>query len=62
MFYKTKDIGSKGEKEASRYLVKKGYKFAICEQLENPATAKGIIKRDVVRIITKGSIIENNML
>ncbi|MBQ7861449.1 MAG: DNA mismatch repair protein MutS [Clostridia bacterium] len=43
-------------------LVKNGYKVAICEQVEDPATAKGIVKRDVVRIITKGSIIENNML
>ena len=43
-------------------LVKNGYKVAICEQVEDPATAKGIVRRDVVRIITKGSIIENNML
>ena len=43
-------------------LVKNGYKVAICEQVEDPAVAKGIVKRDVVRIITKGSIIENNML
>ncbi len=43
-------------------LVAKGYKVAICEQVEDPAAAKGIVKRDVVRIITKGSIIENSML
>ncbi len=43
-------------------LVANGYKVAICEQVEDPATAKGLVKRDVVRIITKGSIIENNML
>ena len=43
-------------------LVKNGYKVAICEQVEDPAAAKGIVKRDVVRIVTKGSIIENNML
>ncbi len=43
-------------------LVSNGYKVAICEQVEDPATAKGLVKRDVVRIITKGSIIENNML
>lgn len=43
-------------------LVSKGYKVAICEQVEDPATAKGIVKRDVIRIITKGSIIENNLL
>ncbi len=43
-------------------LVSNGYKVAICEQVEDPATAKGIVKRDVVRVITKGSIIENTML
>ncbi len=43
-------------------LVARGYKVAICEQVEDPAAAKGIVKRDVVRIITKGSIIENSML
>ncbi len=43
-------------------LVSKGYKVAICEQVEDPATAKGIVKRDVIRVITKGSIIENSML
>ncbi len=43
-------------------LVSKGYKVAICEQVEDPATAKGIVKRDVIRIITKGSIIENTLL
>ena len=43
-------------------LVTAGYKVAICEQVEDPATAKGIVKRDVIRVITKGSIIENNML
>ena len=48
--------------ELTARLVKNGYKVAICEQVEDPALAKGIVKRDVVRIITKGSIIENNML
>lgn len=43
-------------------LVNKGYKVAICEQVEDPALAKGIVKRDVIRIITKGSIIENSLL
>ena len=43
-------------------LVKNGYKVAICEQVEDPALAKGIVRRDVVRIVTKGSIIENEML
>ena len=43
-------------------LVEKGYKVAICEQMEDPATAKGIVKRDVVRIITPGTVIEDSML
>ncbi|WFA09729.1 DNA mismatch repair protein MutS [Tissierella sp. Yu-01] len=43
-------------------LVEKGYKVAICDQLENPALAKGIVKRDVVRIITPGTITDANML
>jgi len=43
-------------------LVEKGYKVAICEQMEDPALAKGIVKRDVVRIITPGTIIESGFL
>lgn len=43
-------------------LVSKGYKVAICEQMENPALAKGIVKRDVTRIITPGTVIESTML
>lgn len=43
-------------------LVSKGYKVAICEQMENPALAKGIVKREVIRIITPGTVIESNML
>lgn len=43
-------------------LVEKGYKVAICEQTEDPAKAKGIVRREVVRIITPGTILENNML
>ena len=43
-------------------LVEKNYKVAICEQTEDPSTAKGLVSRDVIRVITKGSIIENNML
>ncbi len=43
-------------------LVARGYKVAICEQLEDPAKAKGIVKRDVIRIITPGTVIEGNML
>ena len=43
-------------------LVEKGYKVAVCEQLEDPALAKGVVKRDVVRIITPGTIIESGFL
>ena len=43
-------------------LIAKGYKVAICEQMEDPATAKGLVKRDVVRIITAGTVIEPTML
>ncbi len=43
-------------------LVEKGYKVAICEQLEDPKEAKGIVKRDVVKIVTPGTITELTML
>lgn len=43
-------------------LVSRGYKVAVCEQTDGPAAAKGIVKRDVVRIITPGTVIEGNML
>ncbi len=43
-------------------LVEKGHKVAICEQVEDPATSKGIVKRQVVRIVTPGTLIENTML
>ena len=43
-------------------LVSRGYKVAICEQMEDPATSKGIVKRDVIRIVTPGTVIESNML
>ena len=43
-------------------LVAKGYKVAICEQLEDPAQAKGIVERDVTRIITPGTVTESSML
>lgn len=43
-------------------LIEKGYKVAICEQLEDPKLTKGMVKRDVVRIVTPGTIIESNML
>lgn len=43
-------------------LVARGYKVAICEQVEDPKQAKGLVKRDVIRIITPGTVIESNML
>lgn len=43
-------------------LVEKGYKVAICEQTEDPSQAKGIVKREVIRIITPGTVISQNML
>ena len=43
-------------------LVQKGYKVAICEQTEDPALAKGLVTREVTRIVTKGSVIETSML
>ena len=43
-------------------LIAKGYKVAICEQLEDPAKAKGMVKRGVTQVISKGTIIDNDML
>ncbi len=43
-------------------LVAKGYKVAICEQTEDPATAKGLVKRDIIRVITPGTVLEQSML
>ncbi len=43
-------------------LVSKGYKVAICEQMEDPATTKGLVKRDVVRVITPGTVSDKAML
>ncbi|UCD89016.1 MAG: DNA mismatch repair protein MutS [Desulfobacterales bacterium] len=43
-------------------LIDHGYKVAICDQIEDPAKAKGLVKRDVVRVITPGMIVENELL
>ncbi|MCL2512753.1 MAG: DNA mismatch repair protein MutS, partial [Oscillospiraceae bacterium] len=43
-------------------LISKGYKVAICEQTEDPAEAKGLVRREVVRVLTPGTVIESNML
>lgn len=45
-----------------KILVSKGYKVAICEQVEDPKTAKGVVKREVVQLITPGTVMESNML
>ena len=42
-------------------LVDKGYKVAICEQLEDPKETKGMVKRDVVQIVTKGTRLDSNI-
>ena len=43
-------------------LIGKGYKVAICEQMEDPKLAKGIVKREVIRVVTPGTVIESNLL
>ena len=43
-------------------LIKKGFKVAVCEQVEDPRSAKGIVKREVIRVITPGTLLEDNLL
>jgi DNA mismatch repair protein MutS len=43
-------------------LIEKGHKVAICEQMEDPALAKGIVKRDIIKVITPGTVTDTNML
>ncbi len=43
-------------------LIEKGYKVAICEQTEDPASAKGIVRREVIRVVTPGTVIESELL
>ena len=43
-------------------LIEKGYKVAICEQMTDPATSKGLVEREVIRVVTPGTVIETNML
>ena len=43
-------------------LISRGYKVEICEQVEDPKAAKGIVKRDVVRVVTPGTVLDSNML
>src|SRR5690606_30661508 len=42
-------------------LVRSGYQVAICEQLEDPTEAKGVVRRDVIRVVTPGTFIEGNL-
>jgi len=43
-------------------LIERGYKVAICEQMTDPATTKGLVEREVIRVVTPGTVIEPNML
>ena len=43
-------------------LIEKGYKVAICEQVEDPKTAKGIVKREVIRVVTPGTVVDAELL
>ena len=43
-------------------LIAKGYKISICEQIEDPATAKGLVKRDIIKVYTPGTVTEESML
>lgn len=43
-------------------LIEKGHRIAICEQMEDPALAKGLVKREVIRVVTPGTLIESNLL
>ncbi|SEH74250.1 DNA mismatch repair protein MutS [Halobacillus karajensis] len=45
-----------------KQLIEKGYKVAICEQVEDPKTTKGVVKREVVQLITPGTVMEGSML
>ncbi len=43
-------------------LIEKGYKVAICEQVEDPALAKGLVKREIIRVVSPGTVLESSML
>ena len=43
-------------------LIAKGYRVAVCEQMEDPKLAKGLVKRDIIRIISPGTVMESSML
>jgi DNA mismatch repair protein MutS len=50
-----------GEAYISR-MVQKGYRVAVCDQVEDPKTAKGVVRRDVVRVVTPGTVIDSGMI
>ena len=58
---RTNRVGELLREEIAK-LIGKGYKVAVCEQLEDPKTAKGVVKRDVVRIITPGVVVDPAIL
>src|SRR5690606_7661965 len=43
-------------------LIEKGYKIAICEQMEDPKQAKGVVRREVVQVITPGTVMSQSMI
>jgi DNA mismatch repair protein MutS len=43
-------------------LIRRGFKVAVCEQIEDPKLAKGIVKRDVIRVVTPGTVLDSNLL
>ena len=45
-----------------RGLIQKGYKVAICEQMEDPSQAKGIVRREVIKVVTPGTVTDASML
>jgi DNA mismatch repair protein MutS len=55
-------VPAKAAKSYLAKLINQGFKVAICDQIENPSEAKGLVKRDVVRVVTPGMIIEDELL
>ena len=43
-------------------MIRAGHRVAICEQMENPKQAKGVVRREVVRVVTQGTVLEDNLL
>ena len=53
---------SRGRHATSARLVKKGFRVAICDQVEDPRKAKGLVKREVVRVVSPGTLTDANYL